>query len=303
MAAGYAARKLRLLGERTARVVMTIVMVGGYSSVQLLAVWNAKLSASLVLLPILGGVNIALMSLVGIGVARAFTRDRAEIGIFSVASGAPNTGVTMGGLVLLALYGDRGLELMSIYCIMWMPVIICVMYPIARHYSPNHGGGSLGKLMLRSIFDWRSIGLPMACVGLVLNLVGIARPQAVTDLHLVGFFMIATMSLAYFAIGLRVSFRGAAKVRRMLAGLVLTRFVVSGLLAAGMAWLVTRIGLPFGVELRNVLVIESIMPAAVATVAVANMFELHPARASTLFVINTLMFLGLVLPAIYWIFG
>ncbi len=303
LTAGYVARKLRWLGETTARVLMTIVMIFGYSSVQFLAVWNAELSAELIWLPIIGGATIALMSLVGLSCARMFTSNRAEMGVFSIASGAPNTGVTMGGLVLLALYGGRGLELMSIYCIMWMPMIVGVMYPIARHYSPAHAGGSLGRLMLRSVFDWRSIGLPMAALGLALNFAGVARPPVVEDLHIVDVLAAATTAASYFSIGLGLSLRGVARIGRLIFGLALTRFIASGLVAAGLAWLVTVVGCQLSLELRNTLIILAVMPAAVATVGIANMFELRPSAASTLFVVNTLMFIVLIMPVVFWIFG
>lgn len=303
LAAGYTAQKLRWLGESTARVVMTLVMIFGYSSVQFLAVWNAELSAELIWLPILGGANIVLMSLVGLSCARLATGDRAQMGVFSVASGAPNTGVTMGGLVLLALYGQRGLELMSIYCIMWMPLIVGVMYPIARHFSPTHRGGSLGRLMLRSVFDWRSIGLPMAVIGLTLNLSAVARPPVINHLYIMEALAAATTAAAYFAIGLHVQVRSVARMWRIILSLAVTRFILSGLVAAGLAWAVTMAGGGLSWELRNVLVIEAMMPAAVATAAIANMFELRPAAASTLFVVNTLMFIVLVMPVLFWLFG
>jgi len=303
MAAGYAARKLRWLGESTSRVLMTVVMALGYSSVQLLAIWKTELSADLVLLPILGAISAAMMLLLGLFCARLLTGDRAEMGIFSIASGAANTGVTMGGLVLLALYGQRGLALMSIYCIMWMPLIVIMMYPIARHFSPDHTSGSLGRLMLRSIFDWRSLGLPMALLGLALNLLNQHQPEVISSIHLAEIFAVLTTSAAYFSIGLTLRLRGALAMLRLILGLAVTRFVLSGLVAAGLVWATARLGFHVSWELRNTVIIEAMMPAAVATAAIASMFNLRPDRASTLFVVNTLMFIAMVMPVVFWLFS
>jgi hypothetical protein len=38
-------------------------------------------------------------------------------------------------------------------------------------------------------------------------------------------------------------------------------------------------------------------------VAVANMFSLKPQESSVLFVANTVMYLVLVLPMVFWLFG
>ncbi len=302
MSAGYGARKLRLLGDHTAKLLMTFVMVIGYSSVQLLAIWQTKLSADLVWLPVVGGLNMTVMLLVGVALAGLFTKERPFKGLFAISSGAANTGVTMGGLILLALYGERGLELMSIYCIMWMLVIVFVMYPIARHYSPDHTGGSLGKLMLHSIFDWRSIALPMALVGLGLNLGKVAQPVIIKEWGLLTTLTAVTNAAAYFAIGLRLKLGSLKGLWRLIGGIALMRFVVSGLLAAGTVWLFGLVVTDLSWELRRLLIIESLMPVGVATVAIANMFQLRPGSASVMFLVNTLGFLLIVLPVLFWVF-
>ena len=54
---------------------------------------------------------------------------------------------------------------------------------------------------------------------------------------------------------------------------------------------------------RTVFLIQSFMPTAVAMVASANMFNLRPRTASVLFVANTVLFLALVLPVVFAVFG
>jgi predicted permease len=54
---------------------------------------------------------------------------------------------------------------------------------------------------------------------------------------------------------------------------------------------------------REVFIIESFVPTAVTMVAVANMFRLEPRKASMLFIVNTVMYLVVVLPIVLWLFG
>ena len=53
---------------------------------------------------------------------------------------------------------------------------------------------------------------------------------------------------------------------------------------------------------RGVLLIGTCVPTAVTLVAVANMFSLRPRDASILFVVNTVMYLAIVLPVVLWVF-
>jgi predicted permease len=52
-----------------------------------------------------------------------------------------------------------------------------------------------------------------------------------------------------------------------------------------------------------VYVVQAFVPTAITSVAVANMFNLRPDEASALFVANTAMYLVLVLPVVFWLFG
>jgi predicted permease len=303
--AGYVCRKLALLGERTSRVLMTLIAVFGYALIQLFALWGLELRPELVFLPILGGLNVLLMFGVGMLVARKISDDPSERGIFVVSSGLTNTGVTMGGLVLLAYYGEQALGWMSMYCIMSMPIVIGVMYPLCRHYSPafKDSGQKLGKLMLTSILDWRSIGMATAIAGLVLNwkFGHKSRPAFVEDWHIIDWIVYTTIVMSFFAIGLRTSLRHSRHIVRLILVTALIRFVISGIVAIGLVTL-TLAFFPLSQFIINVILIESVMPVAVTMVAGVNMFRLNTKVASTLFVVNTLMFLAFVLPILYVVF-
>ncbi len=302
-AGGYWARRRNLADERLAEKLMTFVVAVGYSVIGFLSVWSIRLHASDLWLPVLGGAHVMLMIAVGFAAARFVTVDRSERALLGLSSGIGNTGITMGGFVLYLLFGVEGLGLSGIYGLMWYPMIVLAAYPIARHWSENPVGGSLGRLLLRSILDWRSIGLPMTIVAIFLSVAEVPYPRAVDDWHLVDVLMFLVIALAYFSIGLRLHFSFLAALRRQIVVHALLRFAVAAGLAVLLAWLTRLTPWPLEGLSRNVLVLESFMPAAVTVVAIANMFSLKPREASVLFVTNTLIYLAVVLPLVLWIYS
>ena len=303
MAAGYVARRRGWLGERASKAIMTAVMVGGYSSVLLLSIWGMSLQARHAWVPALGAINTGVVALAAMALAPLFTRDRVERGLLTIHAGLANTGATMGGLVLLGLFDQQGLDLASLYFLMWMPFVVFVLYPIARHYSPTHAGGSLGKLMVRSVLNWRATGLLLGIVGLALSLCRVPRPGAIIEWHVPKVLAYATTVAAYFAIGLRLSLRQVPSLWRLTAGLALMRFVIAGGVAWALVAATRATAWPLvGPEVATV-IIQGVMPTAVAAAAVANMFDLDASKSSGLFLANTLIFLAAVLPVIFWIYG
>ncbi len=303
LAAGYLVRRRRWLGEGFAEKAMALIVALGYPTGGFFAIWGMGLEWSDFWLPGLGVVQVGTMAAVGIGLGRLVTRDEATRGLIALGSALGNSGFTMGGLILYQLYGAEGLGLMSIYCLMWTPVTVLLTYPIARHYAPGQPRRALGPLILRSVFDWRSVGLPMLLTAAWLSLAGVPMPQAVGELHLVDAIVYVVTITAYFCIGLRLHVGRFRRAGRLIAAVAASRFGIAAgvgcLLACGTQltpWPLDETG-------RSVIVIEACVPTAVTMVGVANMFGVKPRDASLLFVVNTLMYLALVLPVILLIYG
>jgi predicted permease len=299
-AAGYSCRRLRWRGEGTGERIMTFVAVIGYPAVGFLSVWGTALHRSDVVLPVMAAAHAVLMLVVSAGMAGLFTRDRQERGLFALAGGVGNNGFTMGAFVLYLLYGEPGMGLANIYILLFMPVVVLVMYPLARRYASEQAGESLLSLLRRSVFDWRSVGLPATAIAIALSAFGVPRPAQVSRWHVVDALVYGVTPLAFFGIGLRLHFSRVLPLWRLLLGLALVRFGVCagvGVALAALTWLT-----PWPIrDLRwNVYVIQAFVPTSVTMVAVANMFGLHPREASVLFVVNTGMYLVLVLPVILW---
>jgi predicted permease len=301
--AGYLCRRWNWVEARASERIMTFVAVAGYSSVGFLAVWGTTLHGSDAILPLWAALHAVLLTFLSLAVAGWFAEDRAEKGLFALTAGIGNNGFTGGAFVLYLLFGEEALGLANIYVMLFMGVAVLLMYPIAKHYASEVNPEPLSKLILRSLLDWRSIGLPMVLSAIVLSACKVTRPGWITNWHIVDILVYSITPLAFFGIGLRLRFSRIKPLMRMIVGLALMRFVVAALLGVALAyatWL-----LPWSLrDLRwNVYVIEAFVPTAITSVAVANMFNLRPDEASTLFVVNTAMYLILVLPVVFWLFG
>lgn len=302
-AAGYLGRRLRWVPERAGEVIMTFVSVAGYPLVGFLSVWGTQLHPSDAVLPVMAAVHGVLMLFVALAVAGWFTQDRQEKGLFALAAGVGNNGFTMGAFVLYLLRGEPGMGLSNLYILLFVPVMVLVMYPLARHFASEQPPGSLGKLIVRSVFDWRSLGLPVTLAAIVLSALGVPRPAAMSEWHLVDVLVYTITPLAFFGIGLRLHFSRVLPLWRVIAGVALVRFGLCAATGMGLAALTWLTPWPLKDLRWEVYVIQAFVPSSVTMVAVANMFGLHPREASVLFVVNTAMYLVLVLPIVLALFG
>jgi len=297
--AGYICRRRQWLDERVAEWIMTFVGVFGYSSVAFLSVWGTPLKAGDIWLPLLASAHVLIMTGIGLGISRLLTQDRAERGLFAIAAGSGNNGFTGGAFVLYLLHGEPGMGLSNIYIVMFMPMAVLLMYPIARHHSESNTGGSLAALYKRSLLDWRSIGLPIVLAAIALSAFKVQRPAWISEWHLMDALVYLVTPLAFFAIGLRLRASKVLPMWKLIAGLGIVRFLVGAAVGVCLAWVTLQTPWPFD-ELRwDVFVVQSFVPTAVTMVAIANMFNLRPMEASVLFVANTIMYLVLALPVIF----
>ncbi|MHC4984010.1 MAG: AEC family transporter [Planctomycetota bacterium] len=303
LAVGYLAQRRGWASEILAQRLMTAVVVVGYPLGGFFSIWGMELHVEDLWLPTLGALQVGLMAAAGTAIGRAIAADKAETGLISIASALGNTGFTMGGLVLYLLHGKQGLGLVAIYCLMWMPAIVLVTYPIARHYAPNQPRRPLWRLIVRSIFDWRSVGLPISLAAIWLSMRGVMPPEAFLRFRVVDIIIFLVAITAFFSIGLRLRLKEAGAVKKLIATVTAARFGLG--LAVGWSLASATLLTPWALRgiARDVFVVEAFVPTAVTTVGVANMFNLRPRAASAVFVVNTLVYLVAVLPVVIWIFG
>jgi len=159
----------------------------------------------------------------------------------------------------------------------------------------------MSQLIWHSLWDWRSVGLPVGLAGIALSALAVARPPQISAWHIVDVLVYSVTPMAFFGIGLGLHFSRIQSLWRMLIGLAIVRFGLGAILALILAWLTWLTPWPMRDLRFKVYFIEGFVPTAVTMVAVANMFGLRPQEASALFVVNTTMYLVFVLPLVLWL--
>ena len=300
MSAGYIARRRNWASERLGQRLMTIVVVVGYTLAGILSVWPLRLTTADALLPAIAALHVIILTLLALAYAPVLSAGPPDRATFALAAGFGNNGFTMGAFIAYVLFGQQALGLTSVYLLMAMPVTVLFFYPIARHHSDERSKISLTRLMLQSVYDWRSIGLPAVLLAVILSptVLDVPRPACVTSPLLLDGLMFLITAVAYFAIGLRLHLAHVPRMARMIVSLGIFRFLIGPAVSLALLLLLTPWA-PSHLAFKTFLVVSTV-PTAVSAVALANMFALRPREASALFVANTLTYLLLILPFVVW---
>ncbi len=296
-AAGYLARKRQWCPECHAQRLTWLGMVYVVPLTSMLPVWKLHMGWEDIWLPIQCVVLTFLCLGVGLAGARMHRMNPQDTGAYSYAAAHSNIGVTMGGFVCLALFGEKGLALSLIYLTLWTMLMFGVFFPLAGAFAGQSARFGLGSF-LRSLVDIRCISLPAIFLGLGLNLAGVPRPDWIEHYHLIDILVCINNAVMFFVIGLTLHLSRFKDYVAQCASLSLIKFIASPIAAMILIFLVQAAGLHLDKLRINVMLVESAMPTAVFTVVAANLYGLNARLASLLFVINTAVFLTLVLPVI-----
>lgn len=252
------------------------------------SIWGLSLSRPVAVLPIAGLALVVAGFALGRVLSPAVTITAREARTFTISASLANHGFTMGGFLCYVLLGETGLGLAAVFIVYFMPWVFLIMFPYA--------GGTMRELMrprnLVSFFmTTRNMPLAASLIALALNLAGIPRPTGDVP---IGALAAVPMSLYYFVLGLTVTPSPSRTYGRAHAALALEKFV---LLPALAALAVAVLGLT--PPLSSVIMVQSCMPAAIYSVVAVVLHDLDVPLASSLFLVNTVLFIVLVLPLLF----
>jgi len=310
LAAGYGARRRKLLGEHTARPIhfMTVSVVWG--AVALLSLWRLPPDRSNLWLIVIEPLLVAVPAFAVIPIARKMGCDNKQTGVVATAAGLGNLGFTLGAyLCYTLLAGPEGQqsEAALAYAVAQVNLMamagVLMMYPLARHFGGQHTGDiSVTRLVITSFFDLRALMVHCAIVGVVLAYLHVPYPRVLDDYYVIhGLFYLGGFG-GYFGIGLRLRLGDARRYLREHALLAAVKFAGIPLLSAGILSVVNLTPLPLASLGERVVIVEAFMPVAIQSVMIANLFHLDGRMASTLWLVNTVLFVLLPLPVlVFWL--
>jgi len=315
---GYVARRRGWVREERSRTLHFWTVAAIWSTVGLLGVWQLPPRLSNLWLVAIEPVLVVGPALLAIPLGRWFGATERQVGVLAVAAGLANLGFTLGGYLCYTLLteprlleqpgaspqavGDAALAYAIAQVSVMSVVGIVLLYPLARHFGgEREDDETIGALIYHSLVDWRALMLYAAVAGAALAYARVPFPGFVDRWYLMdGLFYLGGFT-AYFGIGLRLHVGTTLRAVRYHAALAGVKFLLvpaltAGLLALSNLW-------PPGppLLLQRVMLVLSVMPTAIQTVIVANLFHLDARLASGLWLVNTAAFALIPLPVLLYL--
>lgn len=257
-------------------------------------VWGLELSGTLLLLPFFGLLLVLCGLCAGIMAAPLLDLAEKRRSTFLISASLGNHGFTMGGILCYLFLGEQGLGLSVILVLYFIPYVYGCIFPYAKA-AASAGQHEQKSIFREYILDARNMPLVALAATVVLHVLGIRRPAIAVPVDLL---LALSIALYYLTLGINFisgNLRGLLREHLCLAGI---KFLVVPLVTAGILFVV-----PCDQSVKAVILLQACMPAAVYSVVTAVLFELDAPFASSLFVVNTAFFLGVVLPLLFFVKG
>ena len=287
VAAGILFRKNSLM-KKAPRLLFSIALFCCQTPIALLAVWVADLGGSLIL-PFIALAGWLLAAASGRLGSSLFRHTRPQRGAFIMTICMSNHGYTLLGFVAVMLFHEHGLAQATWAQLLFVPFMILVCFPLGRFYGNEGNGGRRRHPVAESVLDPRNVPLIAMTTGILLNLAGIPRPPVLGTLTT--FLVYAGTIVSGLAIGLQFTGLHVKEYRGEIGAAILFRLTVY----PAFFYLASRF-FRLGSLDTKILFLYGLVPSAVFSNLVAELFGLDRRMTNTVFIVSTFFFLVVVLP-------
>lgn len=277
--------------SRIANKIVILNLVAFEPPIILWSIWGLKLRGEMLLLPLAGLAMVMLGFGLGKITAPLLLSDIKHRKVFVISSSLSNHGFTMGGVICYLFLGEQGLALSAIFILYFIPFTFLFIFFYAGMDTDAR------PVNLKYIFNFfvniRNMPLCAAVAAIILRFAAIDRPSIDFPLNT---FLAISIAAYYFTLGINFEagdLNPFKKEHGLLAGI---KFIIIPMLVYLML-----LPLDPGADVRQVILIESFMPVAVYSVITSVIFNLNTRLASSLFIVNSVMFIIVLLPAFYWL--
>ncbi|QDU70904.1 AEC family transporter [Mucisphaera calidilacus] len=322
---GYWARERGWAREELSRSLHFITISVIWSLIALIAIWRLPLHPSGIWILAFEPILVLLPALVITLFCRwlGFSPDKSVL--IGIAAGLSNRGFTLGAYlcyVILAnpdfapegidasapdaaeltaeaafAYATSGVNLMAACGIVFL-------FPLARRFGPEGSADEkLGPLIFKSLVSLRAAMFYFAMLGAALAILQVPYPAFLAEGTILKILIYAGTFGAYAGIGLRLHFNRNVLQPGPHVILAAAQFVLVPLLTLALLATTHLTNNPSTPLLSRVYMVEALMPTAIQTVMIANLFHLDSRLASGLLVVNTSLFLLVCLPILLLIFA
>jgi malate permease and related proteins len=279
--------------DRLAKRLININLIALSPCLVLWSIWGLNLSWIQTFLPISAIVLVTSGFVFG-KMSLKFLKLNPKSGTtFCVSSALSNHGITLGGFICYQFGGIDALGLSFMFTLYHVPFIFLFIFPLAGRVS-NKFDRTI-KDLVSNIFNLRNMPLFALFFALLLKGFGLEKPEIFVPIDELMFISIA---IAYFTLGINFEFKYVKAIKHENIILAFLKFLLIPILT----YIVLQM-IDLGHAIESVILIESFMPTAVFSVITAILFDLDKKLASGLFVINSLLFLILILPVLFLLKG
>ena len=178
--------------------------------------------------------------------------------------------------------------------------VVIFLFPMVQHFASSENDKQpIGRIIYKSFVDWKAMLFYSSAAGIALAYLRVPCPPIVHEWHILKALIFVGSATAYFGIGLRLHvahLRPHLKSHAMVAGV---KFIATPLLTLGLLLIARNLGTtPPPAMLDQTFMLIAFMPTAIQTVIVANLFHLDARMAGSVWLVNTLVFICIVLPTI-----
>jgi len=269
---GYVARKGGLVRAGRSNQITRLTMTFLQPPLVALLIWGLQSpSWRTALLPVMSAALMLAVWPVARALAGLLALDGPRNGSFVLAAMFSNLGLTYGAFICYILLGEQGATLGMIWCISFSPMLFTVGLMIGRHYG-SEGADPIRRMIRDAFTDPQTRNVLVGLVaGAALFLFGMPRPEWAGPT--VDAAIPVSTALYLFAIGLSLRLTSVVTYWRECLALGGVKFLVTPLVALGLAWVVGMWGSPDHTLLK-VTFIQSTTPAAIMGLVAAQLFDL-----------------------------
>ncbi len=280
--------------NRTARKLIRTNLILLEPLILFWTIWGLNLSRDVIVLPFAGLITVSIGFLLGKSILPFLHLKQKSHDSYLISSILSNQGMTLGGLMCYLIAGEQGLGLASIYIIYYLPFVFVFIFPFARYSSlkqenPEHSRNRITFRDFRSFFfNLQNLPLLGIITALFLQVGGINRPDIYFPLNIL---LIGAISIYYLTLGINFEIGDVWSYRKEQIALSISKFLILPCLT------LTAIHfIDLDKTIETVIIVQSFMPAAIYSVLSSILYDLDSRLNSSLFVLNSLIFLTVILP-------
>ena len=278
--------------EQLARRIVLLNLCTLDPVIILWTVWGLEISKNLILLPFCGFCMVFIGFVIGFLFSIPLHLPRTSRATFIITASLANHGFTLGGFVCYLLLGEKGLALAYIFLTYFVFYLFMFIFPYARWEQTANTAISKTKLLVETLFNIRNIPLYVTLLALILQKCHIQRFDFKMPIDTM---LLISISIYYFSLGLTYSLSNPFKNISIHGVQALIKFILMPIFTLALIHV-----LPLEPIMESVIRIQSFMPVAILSVVVSILFDLNTRMSADLFVWNTIFFLVVVFPILYF---